>query len=47
MGTCDAFRMYVEDILHGGEFPVEEQSTFKFKLEKKIMFDTLPYSYFT
>jgi len=36
MGTCDAFRIYVEDILYGGELPVEEQSTFKFQHEGKI-----------
>jgi hypothetical protein len=36
MGTCDAFRIYIEDILYGGELPNEERLTFTFQHEKRI-----------
>lgn len=36
MGTCDAFRVYIEDILYGGELPEEVRLTFAFQHEKRI-----------
>lgn len=36
MGTCDAFRIYIEDILYGGELPEEVRLIFAFQHEKRI-----------
>lgn len=36
MGTCDAFRVYIEDILYGGELPEEV------RLSVKVVKYTLP-----
>lgn len=36
MGTCDAFRIYIEDILYGGELPEELRLTFTFQHETRI-----------
>jgi hypothetical protein len=36
IGTCDAFRVYIEDILYGGELPEEVRLTFAFQHEKRI-----------
>ena len=36
MGSCDAFRVYIEDILYGGELPEEVRLAFTFQHEARI-----------
>jgi hypothetical protein len=36
MGSCDAFRVYIEDILYGGEVPEEVRLAFPFQHEARI-----------
>ena len=36
MGSCDAFRVYIEDILYGGELPEEVRLSFPFQHEARI-----------